>query len=87
MAEKIGNCRKPSPSMAQKALLDFPEIDFSKSIMVGDSLCDIEFGQNMGMKTIFSGNNHDSNQAASMADYKVQSLFELMSVLEKLLRT
>ncbi len=83
-ADKIGNCRKPSPSMAQKAIVDFPEIDIAKSIMVGDSLCDIEFGHNLGMKTIFSGKNHDSNQAASMADYKVRNLFELKNVIEKL---
>lgn len=84
LADKIDNCRKPSPSMAQKALIDFPEIDITKSIMVGDSLCDIEFGQNAGMKTIFSGKTHDGNKAANMADYKVKSLFELKNVIEKL---
>lgn len=45
-------CRKPSPGMALKAKKDFPEIDFNKSIMVGDTAPDIKFGQNAGMYTI-----------------------------------
>ncbi len=83
-AEKIDNCRKPSPHMAQKAIVDFPDIDLAKSIMVGDSLCDIEFGINAGMKTIFVGTDDIDNNAARIADYKVKSLFELNNVIEKL---
>jgi D-glycero-D-manno-heptose 1,7-bisphosphate phosphatase len=37
--------------MALEAKIDFPEIDFSKSIMVGDTDSDILFGENLGMKT------------------------------------
>jgi len=45
-------CRKPSPGMAFNAQKDFPEVDFSKSIMVGDTSPDMEFGKNTGMYTI-----------------------------------
>ncbi len=45
--------RKPHPGMALKAREDFPEIDFSKSIMVGNNLSDMEFGRNAGMHTVF----------------------------------
>jgi len=45
--------RKPHPTMALEAQKDFPEIDLSKSVMVGNSLSDMEFGRNAGMKTIF----------------------------------
>jgi len=45
--------RKPQIGMALKAKSEFPEIDFSKSIMVGDSISDMEFGKNAGMKTVF----------------------------------
>ena len=83
-AETLDNCRKPSPFMAQKAIFDFPDIDLAKSIMVGDSLCDIEFGNNTGMKTLFTGSDYVDNQAASMADFKVKSLFELKTIIEKL---
>lgn len=46
------NCRKPAPAMALKAQADFPGIDFQTSIMVGDSVSDLEFGQNLGMYTV-----------------------------------
>jgi histidinol-phosphate phosphatase family protein len=48
-------CRKPLPGMAMDAFSDFPEIDLSKSIMVGDSLSDIEFGRRLGMFTVKIG--------------------------------
>jgi histidinol-phosphate phosphatase family protein len=44
--------RKPLGGMGMKAKADFPEIDFKKSIMVGDSDSDILFGKNLGMKTV-----------------------------------
>ncbi|MCK5846631.1 MAG: HAD family hydrolase [Bacteroidales bacterium] len=46
-------CRKPEIGMALSAQKDFPEVDFSKSIMIGDSISDMAFGKNAGMKTIF----------------------------------
>jgi len=45
--------RKPHPGMALKAKADFPDIDFSKSIIVGNNLSDMEFGRNAGMHTVF----------------------------------
>lgn len=45
--------RKPSPGMALQAQKDRPHIDFSKSLIVGDSLSDMEFGRNAGMKTVY----------------------------------
>jgi histidinol-phosphate phosphatase family protein len=45
--------RKPNPGMAFQAKQDFPEIDFSKSLMVGNNISDMEFGRNAGMHTVF----------------------------------
>ncbi len=45
--------RKPNPGMALQAQKDFPAIDFSKSIMVGNSMSDMEFGRNIGATNIF----------------------------------
>ena len=45
--------RKPNPGMALKAKADFPSIDFSKSIMVGNKHSDMLFGKNAGMYTVF----------------------------------
>jgi histidinol phosphatase-like enzyme len=39
--------------MAFEAQKDFPLINLSKSIIVGNSISDMEFGRNSGMKTIF----------------------------------
>jgi HAD superfamily hydrolase (TIGR01662 family) len=44
--------RKPNTNMALEAQRQFPEIDFSKSIMVGDTGTDLLFGQALGMKTV-----------------------------------
>lgn len=48
--------RKPAPGMALEAQKDFPFIDFTKSIMVGDSQSDIDFGRKLGMKTVWIDN-------------------------------
>jgi histidinol phosphatase-like enzyme len=38
--------------MGLQAQKEYPEINFSKSIMVGDTDSDILFGKNLGMKTV-----------------------------------
>jgi D-glycero-alpha-D-manno-heptose 1-phosphate guanylyltransferase len=45
--------RKPNPGMALKAKKDFPEIDFSRSIMIGNNSSDMLFGRNAGIYTVF----------------------------------
>ena len=45
--------RKPQIGMALQAKKDFPQIDFTKSIMVGNRVSDMGFGKNAGMKTVF----------------------------------
>lgn len=72
------NCRKPGSFMALKAKLDFPEIDFAKSVMIGDSVSDIEFGKNVGMTTIFIG----SQSVTNYSDYVFTSLFDFTSKLK-----
>ncbi|MEE9438689.1 MAG: HAD-IIIA family hydrolase [Saprospiraceae bacterium] len=64
-------CRKPNPGMAIIAKSEFPEIDFRKSIMIGDTESDIEFGNRLKMKTIRISNVIDSD-----ADFTFDSLDE-----------
>jgi len=47
------NCRKPLPGLYEQAAADFPEITAEHSVMIGDSLSDIEFGRRLGMLTVF----------------------------------
>lgn len=41
--------RKPNPGMGLQAQKDFPEIDFSKSVMIGNTLSDMKFGRNLNI--------------------------------------
>ena len=50
--------RKPNPGMAFQAKADFPEIDLSKSIIVGNRISDMGFGRNAGMHTVFVATTH-----------------------------
>ncbi len=52
--------RKPNTGMALQAREDFPQIDFHKSVMVGNSLSDMEFGKRLGMHTVFLTTKHAS---------------------------
>jgi len=51
--------RKPNTGMGLQAQEDFPAIDFKRSIIVGNSLSDMEFGKRLGMYTIFLNTKHD----------------------------
>lgn len=51
--------RKPNTGMGLQAQEDFPDIDFKKSIMVGNSISDMEFGKRLSMHTIFLTTKHD----------------------------
>lgn len=53
------NCRKPQIGMALQAKADFPDIDFSDSIMVGDSLSDMQFAANAGIVPVHVGAKHE----------------------------
>jgi histidinol phosphatase-like enzyme len=41
--------RKPNTGMGLQAIKDFPEIDLSKSLMIGNTLSDMKFGRNLGV--------------------------------------
>jgi len=76
--------RKPNIGMALQAKKDFPEIVFSKSIMVGDSLSDMEFGKKSGMLTIFISKNLKHNSTVYNADFVFKDLFSMYSEIIRL---
>lgn len=73
LAGSGGNLRKPESGMALQAQQDFPAIVFEKAVMIGDSNSDIQFGKNLGMKTVFVSHN---NEIHELADFTVSSLYE-----------
>jgi len=46
-------CRKPLTGLFERARTEFPQIDPKTSVMIGDSLSDVEFGKRAGMYTVF----------------------------------
>jgi D-glycero-D-manno-heptose 1,7-bisphosphate phosphatase len=83
------NCRKPLPGLFEQAQAQFPEIEPATSLIIGDSLSDIEFGRNLGMRTIFIEGDatHRQHQkpgaqkAAELADQRFQSLPDAINQL------
>ncbi|MFT5780115.1 MAG: D-glycero-D-manno-heptose 1,7-bisphosphate phosphatase [Crocinitomicaceae bacterium] len=71
--------RKPGPQMAEMAKMEFPEIEYKHSIMVGDTDSDILFGKNIGMKTVRIRTEEPINVSA---DLTVNSLEEFLKRLD-----
>ena len=72
------NCRKPLPGLFDQAVAQFPHITATTSVMIGDSLSDMEFGRNLGMATILvEGGPHQresgAEAAAKLADLRADS--------------
>ncbi len=76
---KVENCRKPSPFLALEARRQFPEIDFQKSIMVGDAKSDMDFGKQAGMFTVLVGKE---NVPGDLVDFKTDDLASLAVLLK-----
>ncbi len=79
LAEENSPMRKPNIGMALEAKKDFPLIDFSKSVMVGDSSSDILFGKNAGMKTVYINPEKIQNDA----DLNYSSLYQFAKNLSE----
>lgn len=77
-----GENRKPNPGMAFQAKNDYPAIDFSKSIMVGNKLSDMQFGRNAGINTVFAATTHpETPYPHPFIDYRVNNLLEFANAL------
>jgi histidinol-phosphate phosphatase family protein len=74
------NCRKPNTKMFEMAQADFPEIDYGKSLMVGDSSSDMVFGKRVGATTVLVG-PIDLPFLPPDTDHVVASLSELVDRL------
>lgn len=80
LASENSNLRKPATGMALQAKAEFPEINFSKSVMVGDSVSDMVFGSQLGMLTVFISENKAKPEGAK-TDFVFASLQEFVSYL------
>ncbi|MBP6431028.1 MAG: HAD family hydrolase [Ferruginibacter sp.] len=74
--------RKPQPGMGLQAAKDFPSINLSKAIMVGNTISDMEFGRNLGVHTIFLPTTRpEVNLQDSRIDMAFASLIELAETI------
>ena len=75
VSHKANDWRKPNSGMARKAQFDFPEIDFERSVMVGDSDSDVAFGNRLGMTTVFiEGKNEGEDPSVNEPNFRFESL-------------
>jgi D-glycero-D-manno-heptose 1,7-bisphosphate phosphatase len=76
------DCRKPLTGLFEQAFRDFPAARPARSIMVGDSLRDVEAGMRLGMVTAFVTNDDDptaeDHKGLAKAHISVSSLSELV---------
>lgn len=80
--------RKPNPGMAHQAKKDFPEIDFKKSIIIGNKLSDMKFGRNAGMHTIYvATTNPEVPFPHPDIDFRFNDLKEVAVHLEQLTKS
>lgn len=70
--------RKPHPIMGLEAKNDFPTVDFTKAIMVGDTETDLQFGKNLGMKVVWIKNDE---KIVTVPDLVVENFNELADEL------
>jgi histidinol phosphatase-like enzyme len=68
--------------MAFQAKALFPQIDFSKSIMVGNRMSDMEFGRNAGLHTVFLATTHpETTFPDERIDYRFNNLLAFTEAL------
>lgn len=80
LAHENSEMRKPKIGMALQAQDEFKNIDFRKSILVGDSDSDIEFGKNAGMITVFLQTS--SRESKCEPDFLIENLSDIFTVLK-----
>jgi D-glycero-D-manno-heptose 1,7-bisphosphate phosphatase len=75
------HCRKPETGLFEQAWQRFPQANAQNSLVIGDSLSDIQAGHRLGMKTIFIDGEAErqkpgASAAAELADEIAGSLLE-----------
>ncbi len=82
-AEENSVFRKPNIGLARKAKIDFPIIEFDKSIMAGDSISDMQFGKSAGMITVFINTDKELiNENKELIDYSFPDLKSFAKTLK-----
>jgi D-glycero-D-manno-heptose 1,7-bisphosphate phosphatase len=81
--KEIFDCRKPNLGLAKQAKKELPEIDFKKSVMVGDFISDMQFGKTLGTLTIYL--NSPSDDTPELGDLCFKNIFEFDLSINKVI--
>lgn len=76
------SCRKPKPGMIQSILLKY-NLDKEESLLIGDSIKDINAGKNAGIKTVLLLTDYNKDKQIE-ADYHINNLHEILTLMRKL---
>jgi D-glycero-D-manno-heptose 1,7-bisphosphate phosphatase len=79
-------CRKPGVGLFLQAQRDHPEIVFSRSVMVGDSLSDMQAAERIGARGVLLVDSHQRSpnvEGSEMAEHftRATSLLEAVQLL------
>lgn len=68
-------CRKPQPGMLRRAAREH-RLDLRRSVVIGDSIRDLQMGRSVGATTILVRTGHRERGARKRADYTACDLLE-----------
>ncbi len=74
------DCRKPKTGLFRQAQRDFPDIDFARSIVIGDSASDLEAGTALGCRTIYIGAADGTAAGQAVAASLYEAVLTLLAV-------
>lgn len=80
------DCRKPATGLFERAFRDFPQASRFNSIVIGDSLSDIQAARRLSLPSILIPGDHrfrkpGAQQAAELADTVAESLADAVQRL------
>jgi histidinol-phosphate phosphatase family protein len=75
------DCRKPKTGMIKKAVTEL-KLDLKNAVVIGDHLCDIELGKNIGAKTVLVLTGHGKKELDQLKNTGVKPDFIAKDLLD-----
>ncbi|MDZ4835340.1 MAG: HAD family hydrolase [Candidatus Melainabacteria bacterium] len=76
------DCRKPAPGLVEQAYNEHPELDRTRSFVVGDKATDVELASNCGAKSILVETGYGKQVQAGEYQWKVTPDYQTDSIVE-----
>ena len=84
LASENSPFRKPNIGMLLQSRDEYPEVDFTSSVMVGDALTDIQMGYRAGMRCVYiTRNNPVPDRVRDYTDIIVPDLASFCTIVAK----